>query len=128
MDAVRALIAAGCDLNLAKNDGATPVFAAAEMGYTVVVEALAAAGCDVNQADEVGMTPLMVSVCFNNRDIAVALLKHGADTALATSKAFGGVTAGSTALSVARQLGRNAIVELLTKHRRRRKGGKRGAR
>ena len=49
-DAVKVLIAAGCDVNRAKNTGATPVSIAAQKGHTSVVEALIAAGCDVNQA------------------------------------------------------------------------------
>ena len=62
---------------------------------------------------------------------SLVLLKHGADAALATTKTVDdvalSVAAGSTALSIARQSGRNAMVELLTKRRRRRKKGKSGS-
>ena len=92
-----------------------------------MVEALIAAGCDVNQADKGGLTPLMIAVCCDHRDILVALLKHGADAALATTDALRSVAAGSTALSIARQLGRNAMVKLLKKPRRRRQGGRSGS-
>jgi len=55
-------------------------------------------------------------------------LKHGADVALATTDAADGFAAGSTALSVARHMGRDAIVELLIRRcrRLRRQGGKSG--
>jgi len=103
------------------------VYFAAAIGHTTVVEALAAAGCDVNLATNIGDRPLMAAVDYDNYDIAVALLKHGADAALATTEADGDVAAGSTALTVARQFGRSAMVELLTKHRRRRQDGKGGS-
>ena len=113
-----------CVVNLVTIDGTSPVFIAAKNGYTVVVEMLVAGGCDVSQANNNSATPLMAAVYSDHHDIAVALLKHGADAALATTTTYGPVAAGSTALSVARQFGRNAMVELLTKRRRRRRGGK----
>ena len=79
--------------------------------------ALIAAGCDVNQGNNNGITPLMMAVYYDHHDIAVALLEHGANAALATTKAVDGVAAGSTALSVARLMGRNAMVELLPNRR-----------
>ena len=126
-DAVRALHAAGCDVNLADNEGMAPVYVAAIRGHMSVVEALVAARCDVNLATSRGDTPLMAAVYYDHYDIVVALLKHGADAALATTEADGDVAAGSTALQVARQFGRGAMVELLTKRRRRRRGGKSGS-
>lgn len=48
-DAVRALIAAGANVNvIAKRDGATPLHVIAEYGYADVVEELLAAGAKVS--------------------------------------------------------------------------------
>ena len=90
---------ARCDFNRATNDGATPELVAAQEWHTVVVEAIVAAGYDVNQADNDGTTPLITDVYYDNHEIVVALLKHGADAALATSETVDDVAAGSTARS-----------------------------
>ena len=47
---MRALIEAGADVNKAMDDGATPLYVAAQEGHEAVVRALIEAGADVNKA------------------------------------------------------------------------------
>ena len=48
--ALKALIAAGCDVNRAKKNGTTPAYIASQEGHTEALKALIAAHCDVNQS------------------------------------------------------------------------------
>ena len=63
------LIEAGADVNKAMNDGATPLFMAAQWGHEAVVRALIEASADVNKATDDGKTPLSVALTpvFNVR-------------------------------------------------------------
>jgi cytohesin len=54
----RALIQAGADVNRAANNGATPLYFAAQNGHEAVVLALIQAGGDVNKAADNSATPL----------------------------------------------------------------------
>ena len=58
----RALIEAGADVNKAMDNGATPLYMAAQIGHEAVVRALIEFGADVNKARDNGRTPLSVSV------------------------------------------------------------------
>ena len=44
------LLAAGCDVDKARNDGTTPLFFACQKGHEQVVTLLHAAGCEVDKA------------------------------------------------------------------------------
>eukprot|EP00976_Prorocentrum_cordatum_P101747 1192772-Prorocentrum_minimum.AAC.2 len=88
---VRALLAAGAEVNRArKSDGATPLFVAAQVGFSEAVEALLDHGADVNQrtnmstngAPYADMSPLSALVewitdcsATNNTDLVVEYMK-----------------------------------------------------
>ena len=58
MGPLRALIAAGADLDVTSYNGLTPLHLAARQGHASVVEALAAAGASIEARDTDGNTPL----------------------------------------------------------------------
>ena len=51
------LLEAGADVNQVMQDGAAPLFTAAEEGHEAVVSRLLEAGADVNQAMQDGAAP-----------------------------------------------------------------------
>ena len=61
-----------------KNDGFTPLHAAAAYGQTAVVRQLLDKGADVNVRDKDGQTPLMKAVWNSHAKVVAALLQHGA--------------------------------------------------
>ena len=54
--ALKRLIKAGCDVNRANENGATPAYVAAQKGQTTALDVLVKAGCNVNQATKDGVT------------------------------------------------------------------------
>ena len=61
----------------ANNDGATPIYVAAEMGHHEVVELLLAKkGIQVNQAMDDGATPLYIAAQKGHLKIVEALLER----------------------------------------------------
>jgi len=60
MAAFEVLVKAGCDVNQAQKDGATPVYIVAQNGQTAALDILVKAGCDVNQAKMNGATPAYI--------------------------------------------------------------------
>ena len=84
LDVLKLLIAAGADVNVACDDGSTPLHAAAENGHAGVVSALiATAGVDLNAAltgdDSAGVTPLYLAARGNRLDVVKLLFAAGAD-------------------------------------------------
>jgi len=78
--AVRSLLAAKADPNVADRLGATPLHSAAGRHADEIVRLLLANGAAVNAQDHQGQTPLL-RACFNPPDVPVAslLLDHQAD-------------------------------------------------
>lgn len=73
--AAHALIAAGADVNLARDNGSTPLHAAAAHGHAEVVRLLLGAGAVVNLGrDDNGKTALHVAVGQGRLDIVEMLL------------------------------------------------------
>jgi ankyrin repeat protein len=77
-DTVRALIAAGVDVNKADNDGETPISRASRHGHLEVVQALIAAGADVMKASDEGRVPLHEAVDNGHFEVVLELIAGGA--------------------------------------------------
>jgi ankyrin repeat protein len=104
--AVRAMLAAGANVNGAQGDGATALHWAAHWDDLVTVDLLIRAGAAVNSADRHGVTPLWLA-CLNGSAAMVGrLLAAGADANAAHSS-------GETALMTAARTGNADVVKLL---------------
>ena len=79
-EAVRALIAAGADVNRASmcEQGFTPLTIAAQHGFEPVAQALIDAGADVNKADKFGVTPMRIAAHNGHEAVIRALIAAGA--------------------------------------------------
>ena len=73
------LISQRANVNLADNQGITPLMLAVQIGYVEGVEALLAARARVDVANTSGETPLMFAVHARNTDVMRVLLQAGAD-------------------------------------------------
>ena len=85
LEAVKAALELGADVNETNALGFTALHAAVYVGFANIIEFLAAQGANVNQADERGRTPLDVAEedtfaaqPFSQPEAAAALLKVGA--------------------------------------------------
>ena len=70
---MNALIAARADLNKARDDGATPLYKAAQEGHIEVVNALLRAGANQNLATDNGLSPLSVAQLNGHTEVVQAL-------------------------------------------------------
>ena len=110
LEAVRALLAAGEDVNGALGDGMTALHWAARKGRLDVAEVLIAAGADLEAGTRLGgHTPLHVASRAAQAPLVEALLSAGADPRAATST-------GVTALHFAAGAGVSGAVEMLVRH------------
>ena len=75
---VSALISAGASVHQAEENGATPLYIAAEEGHDSVVSALISAGASVDQAAENGATPLYIAAQKGHDGVVNALISSGA--------------------------------------------------
>lgn len=92
VEAVRAQIEAGADLNVREpSGGSSPLITAATFGQTEVAEALIEAGADLDLQNNDGSTALITAAFFARTEIVEALLAAGADKSISNN-------AGSTAL------------------------------
>ena len=113
-EAVRALIAAGADVNKASicEMGFTPLHIAAQRGSEPIARALIAAGADVNKAKACdgtpgsGFTPLIIAAEFGFEPVARALIAAGADVNKANKF-------GVTPMRMAAQNGHEAVIRAL---------------
>ncbi len=87
---LKALIAAGADLNARSNTRSTPLINSAEMGNAECAKALLAAGADVNARNELDETALMMAAKAGVSGCVQAILDAGAD---ANARNFEGWTA-----------------------------------
>jgi len=106
-DCLRALIAAGSDVNARREDGFTVLMAAAEKGKDGCVNALVSAGANVNVVVEGGHgwggTALILAARYCSASSVEALIKAGAD--LEAKDKYG-----STARMFAAEKGRREIL------------------
>jgi ankyrin repeat protein len=78
IEAIRALIAAGADVNTQRQDGDTPLHEAAFNGHTEVVQALIALNANIHAINQYHGTPLHEAVSEGHSEIARALIAVGA--------------------------------------------------
>ncbi len=81
--AVRALVAAGVDVDVAQPDGATALHWAAYRNDPEMAALLLDAGADVNAANELGATPLWLAADNGSAAMVALLLDAGADPDIA---------------------------------------------
>ena len=88
-------------------DGMTPLCISCSNGLAQAAVALLDGGASIDIAtlhrhEAPGFTPLMYAAMKNNTAIVKMLLKRGADGTKASTQAWMGIAAGSTALDIAR--------------------------
>ena len=111
--AVKALIAAGADVNAhAKNGLKVAALHAAVAGRNMeAIKAVLAAGADPNAQQQAGFRPMHEAGVNANRALAELLLAHGADPTLAADD-------GKNAIDVARDKGHAEFAGWLASHKK----------
>jgi uncharacterized protein len=104
--AVRALLAAGADVNAPAADGATALHWAVDADDESLVTALLAAGARADVANDLAITPLHLAAANGNEHIVRALLERGANPGAAASS-------GVTPMMEAARAGSTAVVRAL---------------
>jgi ankyrin repeat protein len=121
----KALIEAGADVNKPASPytvnasgqrtgvfhNVTPMYIAAERGYTHVVMELIKAGADVNQADSEDFTPLFLAAQNGHESCVALLIQAGADVRKARKD-------GHTPMNIATDKKREKVVTLLRYYER----------
>ena len=106
---VRALLAAGVDVDARQPDGATALQWAAHWNDLQAADLLLEAGADVNAANNLGVTPLALACENASLALVERLLEAGAQADLAQAS-------GLTPLMVAARTGNAKVVEALLAH------------
>ena len=75
---MRTLIDSNADVNKTTNEGATPLYIAANKGDGLVVLELIGAGADINKATYDGLTPLYAATRLDHSPIVELLRDIGA--------------------------------------------------
>lgn len=109
IDAVRALIEAGADVNESGLHGITALMYAAEKNHAELAALLIAHGADVNAKNIMGWTALMKAANKNYVETVTLILANGADTTATDDD-------GKTALQIARERGSDAVAKLLAEN------------
>lgn len=79
IEVVKALIAAGADVNAGHGSSGTPLHYAWRQGKTEAIKALIDAGADINARDESGQTPLYIAVGHQSFEAVKTLIAAGAN-------------------------------------------------
>lgn len=110
--ALSALLDAGESIDSLDRYGQTALMLTAPYGHSAAARVLIQAGADLDHTAKYGLSALMLATINGHEEIARLLVEAGADQRLTGSGAFG--FAGKTALDLAKDLGRDAIAELLS--------------
>jgi ankyrin repeat protein len=78
LEIVKALVAAGAEINVSQHGGWTPLHAAAFHGHTPMVEFLLAHGADTSAKADNGQTALAMAISKKNHEAAALLRQHTA--------------------------------------------------
>lgn len=103
LEGFKALIDAGCDVNLQNKYGWTLLHIAIRRNRKAMVEYLLDKGADINRVDGVGWTPLMESIMDDMPELCKLLLDRGADTTIANER-------GATAAMLVQKFGRTSMM------------------
>jgi ankyrin repeat protein len=106
LQAVRALIKSGADVNARSGDGSTPLLWAAHNSHDEIARALIAAKATVDAANDFGITPLLEASKTGDAPMMALLLQAGANPSLAHPE-------GQTPLLAAARSGSVPAVRLL---------------
>jgi ankyrin repeat protein len=108
LDAGRALIAAGADVNAAARNAfkVTALHAAVAGGNIEIIRAVLAAGADPNASQQGGFRPIHEAAANAKRELAELLIAHGADPRLPND-------AGKSAGDLAREKGHTEFAAFL---------------
>ena len=106
LQAVRALVKSGTDVNARSGDGSTPLLWAADTSAVEIARVLIAAGASVDAANDYGVTPLLHASRTGDAAMVELLLRSGADANLAHPE-------GEMPLMAAARAGSVAAVRLL---------------
>ncbi len=109
LDAVRALVGAGGDVDAPQRDGATALLWAARHGNHELATVLLEAGADPGSANQEGATPLWLASVNGDARMLTALLEAGAD-------ANEPLPLGRTPLMIAARTGDVAAMRVLIEH------------
>lgn len=113
VEAARALIAAGADVNAAATNAfkVRALHAAVAGRNMEIIHAVLAAGGDPNAPQQAGFRPIHEAANTGNRPLAELLISHGADPGLAND-------AGLSAIDLAREKGHTELAEWMLTTRR----------
>ena len=106
VDVVHALVSAGADVNIQRDDGIAALRFASNKGYTDIVKALLDNGAQVETKDNDGETSLHDAAACGHTDVVHALLSAGADVNALDNE-------GDSALGFASAKGYTDIVNVL---------------
>ena len=87
MSTVKAMLEAGCPVDVADSVGWSVLHAAAADGNAEVVREVLSTGCDMNATANNGSTPLHVAARNGKTEAALELIKHGAEKAIVAGAA-----------------------------------------
>lgn len=103
LEAFKALIETGVDINLQNKYGWTLLHIAIRRDRREMVDYLLKNGADINKTDGVGWTPLMEAIMDDMTQLVKTLLDAGADTSIANQR-------GATAPMLVQKFGRTSMM------------------
>ena len=89
---VRLLIHAKAQVNVAKVNGSTPLFKAAQFNHVAILRILIGSQADLDAQFESGATALFAASMHGHDDCVAALLNAGADRSIRCNESYGGQT------------------------------------